>query len=189
MEKFLNWLAEHIVELIAFFVTSSFGGIVAFSLATYVREFWERNPLLTAFYTLLCLFAGIGIGIAINLSKYLIFKRELEEKARKCAEEEAKQKRRKERELKKAIKDARERAEMLSFSDRKTIKDLFEKGSQRTHRLRFEIAGELFYIQDLIKITETGVNECVVSLNNTGKFCAEHSQDILDRPLKAGRNF
>lgn len=189
MEKVLNWLAEHIVELIALFVTTSFGGIAAFSLVTYVREFWGRNLLLTALYTFLCVIAGIFVGIAINLSKYLTFRKELEEAARKRIEDEAKQKRRKEREHKRAIENARERAEMLSFSDRKIIKDLFEKGSKRTHHLRFEIAGELFYIQDLIKITETGVNECVVSLNNTGKFCAEHSQDILDRPLKAGRNF
>lgn len=81
MEKFLKWLAEHAVELIAFLVTSSFGGIAAFSLVTYVREFWERNPLLTALYTCLCVVAGIGVGILINLSKYLTFKKELEEKS------------------------------------------------------------------------------------------------------------
>lgn len=51
MEKVLNWLAEHVVELIALLVTTSFGGIAAFSLVTYVREFWERNPPLTALYT------------------------------------------------------------------------------------------------------------------------------------------
>ena len=189
MEKVLNWLAEHVVELIALFVTTSFGGIAAFSLITYVREFWERNPLLTALYTFLCLFAGIGIGIAINLSKYLIWKKELEEEARKRTEEKAKQKRRKEREHKKAIEDARERAKRLSLSDKKVIKDLFEKGSERVHHLHFEVVKELLYIQDLVDVEETGVNECVVSLNEAGKFCAEHSQDILDRPLKAGRNF
>ncbi len=69
MEKVLNWLAEHIVELIALFVTTSFGGIAALSLVTYVREFWERNPLLTTLYTCLCILVGIFVGIAINLSK------------------------------------------------------------------------------------------------------------------------
>lgn len=123
MEKVLNWLAEHVVELIALLVTTSFGGIAAFSLVTYVREFWERNPLHTALYTFLCVIAGIGVGILINLSKYLTFKKELEEKARKCAEE-------KEKEIRGNIHYARKVVIDLSFDEKSTLKNIFENGSQ-----------------------------------------------------------
>lgn len=174
MRKFLNWLAEHIVELIAFLVTSSFGGIAAFSLVTYVHEFWERNPLLAALYTCLCVVAGIGVGIFINLSKYLTFKRELEEKERKRVEE-------KEKEIRDNIHYARKVVMSLSFDEKSTLKNIFENGS-KTGIFSKESIDILFRrMREIFDITEIGTNKWIISLTSWGKFCAEHSKDILDK--------
>lgn len=109
MEKFLKWLAEaaaeKFIKLAFTLAATGIGGIAFLSFCTYIREFWERDPILTGFYSVICILSGIGIGMLINLSKYLIFKRELEEEARKRAEEKAKQKRRKEKELEKAMQE------------------------------------------------------------------------------------
>lgn len=174
MEKFLKWLAEHVVELIALFVTTSFGGIAALSLVTYVREFWERNPLLTALYTCLCILAGIFVGIAINLSKYLIWKKGLEEKARKYAEGEAERERQN-------IEYARERVKSLSYDDKSVLKDIFENGEQIGNYDSFNIMDIFANVEDLFNSYEIGDNQWVVELTDFGKFCAEHSQDILDK--------
>jgi len=174
MEKVLNWLAEHVVELIALLVTTSFGGIAAFSLVTYVREFWERNPPLTALYTFLCVIAGIGVGILINLSKYLIFKKELEEKERKHAEE-------KEAEIRDNIHYARKAVMDLSFDEKSTLKNIFENGSQ-TGTFSKESIDILFRrMREMFDVTEIGSFKWSVSLTSWGKFCAEHSKDILDK--------
>lgn len=174
MEKVLNWLAEHVVELIALLVTTSFGGIAAFSLVTYVHEFWERNPLLTALYTCLCVVAGIGVGIVINLSKYLTFKKELEEKERKRAEE-------KEKEIRDNIHYARKAVMNLSFDEKSTLKNIFENGS-KTGTFSEESVDVLFgRIREIFDVTEIGANKWLVSLTSWGKFCAEHSKDILDK--------
>lgn len=174
MEKVLNWLAEHVVELIALLVTTSFGGIAAFSLVTYVREFWERNPLLTALYTCLCVVAGIGVGIFINLSKYLTFKRELEEKERKRVEE-------KEKEIRDNIHYARKIVMSLSFDEKSTLKNIFENGS-KTGIFSEESIDILFRrMREIFDITEIGTNKWIISLTSWGKFCAEHSKDILDK--------
>ncbi len=39
---------------------------------------------------------------------------------------------------------------------------------------------EFTYVHDLVDVTQTDDYECVISLTNYGKFCAKHSQDILD---------
>ena len=188
MEKVLKWLAEaaaeKFIKLAFALAATGIGGIALLSFYTYIREFWERDPILTGFYSVICILSGIGIGMLINLSKYLIFKRELEEEVRKRAEEEAKQKRRKEEELKKSIEEARERVEKLTQLDKWVLKFLYEKGNARTRSCHYDTSEEFTYMLDLVDITETDFNECVISLTKYGKFCAKHSQDILAKVKK-----
>ena len=110
----------------------------------------------------------------INLSKYLIFKRELEEEARKRAEEEAKQKR-------KDIEYARERVKSLSYDDKSVLKYIFENGEQIGNYESFNIMDIFSNVDDLFNPYEISENKWVVELTDFGKFCAEHSQDILDK--------
>lgn len=195
MGKFSEWLSEHIIELVSFLAATGLGSAAVLSFSTYIREFWERNPIITAFYSLLCLFFGMCLGALLNLSKYLIWKNEIkrqdEERDRKekqaLAEKEAKRlesERIKEEQLQEKIKDARERVEKLTQLDKWVLKFLYEKGNARTQSCHYDASEEFTYMLDLVDITETDVDECVISLTKYGKFCAKHSQDILAKVKK-----
>lgn len=195
MGKFSEWLSEHIIELVSFLAATGLGGAAVLSFSTYIREFWERNPIITAFYSLLCLFFGMCLGALLNLSKYLIWKNEIkrqdEERDRKekqaLAEKEAKRlesERIKEEQLQEKIKDARERIETLSPIDKYAIKVLSEKGLARVPYDYTTTHDEFTYVDDLVNITETNFDESVITLTNYGKFCVEHSQDILEKAEK-----
>ena len=178
MEKFLKWLAEaaaeKFIKLAFTLAATGIGSIALLSFYTYIREFWERDPILTGFYSVICILSGIGIGMLIKLSKYLIFKKNLEEEAHKRAEEEAKQKRQ-------DIEYARERVKSLSYDDKSVLKYIFENGEQIGNYESFNIMDIFSNVDDLFNPYEISENKWVVELTDFGKFCAEHSQDILDK--------
>lgn len=199
MEKFLKWLAEaaaeKFIKLAFALAATGVGGIAILSFCTYIREFWERDPILTGFYSVICILSGIGIGMLINLSKYLIWKNEIkrqdEERDRKekqaLAEKEAKRlenERIKEEQLQEKIEDARKRIETLSPIDKYAIKVLSKNGLARVPYDYTTTHDEFTYVDDLVEITETNIDESVITLTNYGKFCVEHSQDILENVEK-----
>lgn len=69
----------------------------------------------------------------------------------------------------------------LSFDEKSTLKNIFENGS-KTGTFSEESIDVLFgRIREIFDVTEIGANKWLISLTSWGKFCAEHSKDILDK--------